>query len=208
MVLLEKRSSPYRSPYRDLELLDRQFNWLLKPLPFGPALTPAADVYENGDEIVVELEVPGYEQDRAERRGERSHGRDQRSSGEEGPGRAPSKRAQDVHLRTPIRASREHGHRPPRRDLWKGSAHAPHPEGAAGHGQGADPTCVADRRGRGGASRRGLAPPPTPADPPSDPCMRRRSSISEGARYPDSANLTGHDLPSKPARETPHQPCQ
>ena len=63
MVLPEKRSSPYLSPYRDLELLDRQFNWLLKPLPFEPATTPAADVYENGDEIVVELEVPGYEQD-------------------------------------------------------------------------------------------------------------------------------------------------
>ena len=63
MVLLEKSSSPYRSPYRELELLDRQFNWLLKPLPFRPAPTPAADVYENGDEIVVELDVPGYEQD-------------------------------------------------------------------------------------------------------------------------------------------------
>src|SRR6476659_2265642 len=63
MVLLEKRSSPYRSPYRDLELLGRQFNWLLEPLSFGPALTPAADVYENGDEIVVELEVPGYDRD-------------------------------------------------------------------------------------------------------------------------------------------------
>lgn len=63
MVLPEKRSSPYRSPYRDLKLLGRQFNWLLEPLSFGPAPTPAADVYENGDEIVVELEVPGYDRD-------------------------------------------------------------------------------------------------------------------------------------------------
>jgi HSP20 family protein len=57
MVHLEKWS-----PFRDLELLDRELSWVLKPLPFGTGLTPAADVYENGDEIVVELEVPGYEQ--------------------------------------------------------------------------------------------------------------------------------------------------
>ena len=58
MVLLEKWS-----PFRDLELLDRELSWMLKPLPFGLGLTPAADIYESGDEIVVELEVPGYEQE-------------------------------------------------------------------------------------------------------------------------------------------------
>jgi len=54
-MLLEKWS-----PYRDLELLDSRLNWLLRPLRLD--VTPAADVYENADEIVVELEVPGYEQ--------------------------------------------------------------------------------------------------------------------------------------------------
>ena len=58
MLLLEKWS-----PFRDLELLDRELSSMLKPLPFGKGLTPGADIYENGDEIVVELEVPGYEQD-------------------------------------------------------------------------------------------------------------------------------------------------
>jgi HSP20 family protein len=58
MVLLERWT-----PYRDLEFLDRQLSWLLKSLPVGSATSPAADIYENGDEIVVELEVPGYEQD-------------------------------------------------------------------------------------------------------------------------------------------------
>jgi HSP20 family protein len=58
MVLLEKWS-----PFRDLELLDRQLGWMRKPLRFELDPAPAADVYESDDEIVVELEVPGYEQD-------------------------------------------------------------------------------------------------------------------------------------------------
>lgn len=58
MVLLEKWT-----PFRDLELLDRRLNWLFAPLPMGSGTAPAADVHESGEEVVVELDVPGYERD-------------------------------------------------------------------------------------------------------------------------------------------------
>src|SRR5690348_2687509 len=58
MVLLEKWS-----PFRDLELLDRKLGWLVKPPPFDFGSAPTAEIHESGEEIVVELEVPGYEQD-------------------------------------------------------------------------------------------------------------------------------------------------
>jgi HSP20 family protein len=50
------------SPFRELELLDRRMRRMFSDLPFVPALTPAADVYETDGELVLELEVPGYEE--------------------------------------------------------------------------------------------------------------------------------------------------
>jgi HSP20 family protein len=54
------------SPFRDLDVFERRMRRLFSdfpvPVPFLPALTPAADVYETDDELVVELEVPGYEE--------------------------------------------------------------------------------------------------------------------------------------------------
>ena len=50
------------SPFRELELLDRRMRRMFSDLPFVPAITPAADVYETDGELVVELEVPGYEE--------------------------------------------------------------------------------------------------------------------------------------------------
>jgi len=52
-------------PPRELELMERRMRRLFEGfapfLPFEPML-PAADVYETKDELVVELEVPGYEE--------------------------------------------------------------------------------------------------------------------------------------------------
>jgi HSP20 family protein len=50
------------SPFRDLDLMERRMRRLFSevPLPFVPAMTPAADVYETSSELVVELEVPGF----------------------------------------------------------------------------------------------------------------------------------------------------
>ena len=50
------------TPFRDLEFADRRMRRLLDEIGFGPALGPAADVYETPEEYVVELEVPGYEE--------------------------------------------------------------------------------------------------------------------------------------------------
>jgi len=49
------------APFRELDAMDRRRRRLLEDFGFGPALLPAADVYETADEFVVELEVPGYE---------------------------------------------------------------------------------------------------------------------------------------------------
>jgi HSP20 family protein len=51
------------SPFRELDLLDRRMRRLLSDFPFVPAVSPAADVYETEGELVVELEVPGYEEE-------------------------------------------------------------------------------------------------------------------------------------------------
>jgi HSP20 family protein len=52
------------SPFRDFDLMDRRMRRLFSDVsfPIAPALAPAADVYETDGELVVELEVPGYEE--------------------------------------------------------------------------------------------------------------------------------------------------
>jgi HSP20 family protein len=50
------------TPFQDLELLDQRMRRLFPALTGATALAPAADIYETAAEIVVELEVPGYEQ--------------------------------------------------------------------------------------------------------------------------------------------------
>jgi HSP20 family protein len=57
MPVLEKWT-----PFRELDLIDRRMRRLFSELGVAPALTPAADIYERGDEYVVELEVPGYDE--------------------------------------------------------------------------------------------------------------------------------------------------
>ena len=54
------------SPFRELDVFERRMRRMFSdfpvPIPFVPPLTPAADVYETDGELVVELEVPGYEE--------------------------------------------------------------------------------------------------------------------------------------------------
>ena len=48
------------TPFRDLDLMDQRMRRLFPTLM--PPITPAADIIETKDEIVFELEVPGYEE--------------------------------------------------------------------------------------------------------------------------------------------------
>ena len=50
------------SPFQELDSMERRMRRAFEGLGFAPVLLPAADVYETGDEFVVELEVPGYEE--------------------------------------------------------------------------------------------------------------------------------------------------
>jgi HSP20 family protein len=44
----------------DFDAMDRRFRRMLEGFGLAPALVPAADVYETGEEWVIELEAPGY----------------------------------------------------------------------------------------------------------------------------------------------------
>jgi HSP20 family protein len=50
------------SPFRDLDLMERNMRRMFEGFGLFPSLLPAADVYETKDEYVLELEVPGYEE--------------------------------------------------------------------------------------------------------------------------------------------------
>lgn len=50
------------TPLRELDLMERRMRRLFEDVGIFPATVPAADVYETDDELVVELEVPGYDE--------------------------------------------------------------------------------------------------------------------------------------------------
>jgi HSP20 family protein len=50
-------------PFRDLDLMDRRMRRFFTDLGVAPPLAPAADVYETDGEVVVELEVPGFDEE-------------------------------------------------------------------------------------------------------------------------------------------------
>jgi HSP20 family protein len=56
-----------RQSLPDLDLIERRFRRMFDGFPLMPAFVspelPAADVYETQEEFVVELEVPGYDED-------------------------------------------------------------------------------------------------------------------------------------------------
>ena len=49
-------------PFHELDLVERRMRRLLEDFGVAPAPLPAADLYETNKELVVELEVPGYEE--------------------------------------------------------------------------------------------------------------------------------------------------
>ncbi len=55
MPLLEKWT-----PFGEVDLLDRRLRRMFAGAGLVPTLTPAADIYDADDELVVELEVPGF----------------------------------------------------------------------------------------------------------------------------------------------------
>lgn len=50
------------SPIRELDRMERRMRRLFEDAGFFPLLGPAMDIYETGDEYVVELEVPGFDE--------------------------------------------------------------------------------------------------------------------------------------------------
>ena len=50
------------APLPDLDAVERRMRRFLEDVGVAPTVTPAADVYETDEEIVVELDVPGYDE--------------------------------------------------------------------------------------------------------------------------------------------------
>ncbi len=50
------------TPFRELDAIERRVRRVLEDVGFVSALLPAADVYETANEFVVELEVPGFDE--------------------------------------------------------------------------------------------------------------------------------------------------
>jgi len=50
------------APFSDLDVFERRMRRMLEDWGVAPAPLPAADVYETPKELVVELEVPGYDE--------------------------------------------------------------------------------------------------------------------------------------------------
>lgn len=50
------------APLGDFELIDRRMRRMLEDFGIAPGQVPAVDVYETDRELVVELDVPGFEE--------------------------------------------------------------------------------------------------------------------------------------------------
>jgi HSP20 family protein len=50
------------TPFGEIALMERNMRRLLEGMGLAPVPLPAADVYETKDEFVVQLEVPGFEE--------------------------------------------------------------------------------------------------------------------------------------------------
>jgi HSP20 family protein len=57
MATLEKWA-----PLPDLDIMERRVRRFFEDVGVAPSITPAADVYETSGELVVELDVPGFDQ--------------------------------------------------------------------------------------------------------------------------------------------------
>ena len=50
------------APLRDFDVIDRRMRRMLEEFGVAPAQLPAADLYETEKELVVELDVPGFDE--------------------------------------------------------------------------------------------------------------------------------------------------
>ena len=50
-----------RSPFHELDWMERGMRRMFDEFGFAPSIVPAADVYETENEFVVELDVPGFD---------------------------------------------------------------------------------------------------------------------------------------------------
>lgn len=50
------------APFQDLDVFERRMRRMLEDFGVAPAPLPAADMYETEKELVVELDVPGFEE--------------------------------------------------------------------------------------------------------------------------------------------------
>ena len=57
MATLEKWA-----PLPDLDVVERRFRRFFEDVGVAPSITPAANIYDSGGELVVELDVPGFDE--------------------------------------------------------------------------------------------------------------------------------------------------
>jgi HSP20 family protein len=50
------------APFRDFDVIDRRMRRMLEDFGVAPATLPAADLYETEKELIVELDVPGFDE--------------------------------------------------------------------------------------------------------------------------------------------------
>ena len=50
------------TPFQELDSIERRLRRVLEDVGFAPTLLPASDVFETADELVLEIEVPGYDE--------------------------------------------------------------------------------------------------------------------------------------------------
>lgn len=50
------------APFQDLDVIERRMRRMLEDFGVAPAPLPAADLYETKDELIVELDVPGFDE--------------------------------------------------------------------------------------------------------------------------------------------------
>jgi len=51
------------APFQDFDVIERRMHRMLEDFGLAPAPLPAADLYEAKSEVIVELDVPGFDED-------------------------------------------------------------------------------------------------------------------------------------------------
>jgi HSP20 family protein len=51
------------APFQDFDVIERRMRRMLEDFGVAPAPLPAADLYETEKELIVELDVPGFDEE-------------------------------------------------------------------------------------------------------------------------------------------------